>query len=172
MVFLVFSSAYLDVAEAMTAAGSPDGKTRSADLPPEKQALIRELYKKLLAAQDGRDFKVMREHAHSILMMVDEYNDTTAYLDIAEKALIEKGEGDTKNGVGVDYEGLSIKNQRIVRGAYEKILASKQRKDFAAMLVNSRVILSLLAEYKNTKGLEELAKRELAVIEENKKKSK
>lgn len=63
------------------------GVRRFEDLTPKNQTFVRDNYAKLLLAHEKKDYQTMFDRARQVLTLVDEYNDTKSYEQIAKRGL-------------------------------------------------------------------------------------
>jgi hypothetical protein len=94
-----------------------------ADLGGEDQKRVKTLYGDLLNAHEKKDFEKMSSDSHSILALLDDYNDTKAYAAIAQRR-IEQAKEDKdpetqkrKDRALHDLAALEIKGQGMLAKA-------------------------------------------------------
>jgi len=92
------------------------------DLTPKNQAFVRENYKALLSAQERKDFQTMLERARNILSLVDEYNDTRSYENIAKRGLDAMAEEQRRRQF--EQRQAEVRNQvQLLEGAGREVFA-------------------------------------------------
>ncbi len=77
----------------------------------------------------------------------------------------------TKGTTARTYEQLTAEKKKFVRENYAELLKAQEKKDFTKMLDHTRNILTYVDDYRDTKTYENMAKKRLEEIEEEKRRA-
>ncbi len=76
-----------------------------------------------------------------------------------------------KGSTARTYEQLTVEKKKFVRENYAELLKSQEKKDYTKMLDFTRNILTYVDDYKDTKTYENMAKKRIEEIEEEKRRA-